>query len=107
MQGEVSRARSHCVIAARSYECPSAHTTGSSMTSCVIGQMHAGQELPRSANHRTMAWCRERCRSAGRGRTARSESVAGEVARAQGEEAGAPVLYEVVGAIGEACFKVT
>ena len=43
MHGDVSRASSHWVIAARSYECPSAQTTGSSITSCVIGQKVAGR----------------------------------------------------------------
>ena len=36
-------ASSHCVMAARSWEWPSAQTTGSSITSCVIGHMHAGR----------------------------------------------------------------
>ena len=41
VRGEVSCSRSHALIALRSYSCPSAVTTGSRMSMCVIGHTKA------------------------------------------------------------------
>ena len=85
--GDVSCASSHASIAARSYERPSAHTQGSTMSAWVIGHMKSCGYVASSAAGSADGGA---AASGGGGATAAGAGASGDGAAAAGAGAGAP-----------------